>query len=421
MFRWLTQNIGNMLLSIVLAVVVWVVAVNDVDPGQEGTFTAIPIVFVSQPPETVVYDASAAAVDVTLSAPGTTLAALSARVISATVDLSATTSGDGLYRVNVGVPESLRRTVRVVRIEPASINVKVEPRRSLQIPVEVNLVGEPPVGYRVGRIVTQPATVTVTGPESWVSQVAHAAGEFSVQNASAPLSQTLTLKPVDAEGLNVPNVKLEPERTALHVNIEQLVGFANLAVKVELTGTQASGYRLIEVNVAPPNVTVQGTPAALDALPGFVETEPIDITGAQADVDKEVPLDLPPEVALVGQQSVRVSVKIEAIVSSLTISSQPVAFGLQAGLAARVAPESVDVILEGALPVLDTIDLERDVRVILDLSGLGIGTHQIEPRVETPPGIVARNILPPTVQVIIERAPRGTPTPSPSPTPTRRP
>jgi YbbR domain-containing protein len=71
--------------------------------------------------------------------------------------------------------------------------------------------------------------------------------------------------------------------------------------------------------------------------------------------------------------------------------------------------------------VLETIDLGRDVRVILDLSDLGIGTHQIEPRVETPEGIVARSVLPATVQVIIERAPRGTPTPTASPTPTRRP
>ena len=421
MFRWLAHNLGNILLSIGLAVVVWVIAENEANPNQENTFTAIPIGFVNQPPDTVAYDASAVAVDVTLSAPETTLATLSARVISATLDLSATTSGDGLYRVSVGVPESLRRTVRVVRVEPASISVKVEPRRSVHIPVEVSLVGEPPVGYRVGRIVMRPVTVTVTGPESWVGRVAQAAGEFSVQNASAPLSQTLALKPVDADGQTVPHVKLEPERAALNVNIEQLVGFANLAVKVELTGTQASGYRLLEVNVTPPNVTVQGAPSALAALPGFVETESIDITGAQADIDKEMPLDLPPEVALVGQQSVRVRVKIEPISGSLIVPIRPVTIGLQSGLAARVSPETVDVILQGALPVLETIVLEQDVRVILDLTDLGIGTHQIEPRIETPPGIVAQNILPPTVQVIIERAPRGTPTPSPSPTPTKRP
>jgi hypothetical protein len=63
--------------------------------------------------------------------------------------------------------------------------------------------------------------------------------------------------------------------------------------------------------------------------------------------------------------------------------------------------------------------------VILDLTGLGIGTHQITPQVEAPEGVAAQSILPATVQVTIERAipeglqPRSTPTPSTAPT--RRP
>jgi len=196
-----------------------------------------------------------------------------------------------------------------------------------------------------------------------------------------------------------------------------------------MTGTQASGYRLAGVDVFPPTVTLIGSPGALEALPAFAATEPIDISGARADIEKDVPLTLPPDVALFDRQSVRVVVKVEPIVGSLTIPSQPVVIGLGPGLAARVSPETVDVILEGALPVLETIDpslgsgqaLEQDVRVILDLSDLGIGTHQIEPRVETPEGVVARSVLPATVQVIVERAPRGTPTPSFTPTPTKRP
>jgi len=418
-FRWLAQNIGNILLSILLAVVVWVVAVNEANPNIEDAFRAIPIVFVNRPPDTIVYDASAAAVDVTLSAPEATWAALSARVISATVDLSATTPGED-YMISVDVPDSIARGVRVVRVEPASISVKVEPRSSAQVPVEVSLIGEPAPTYRLGRGVTQPASVTVTGPASWVSQVTRASSEFSVQGVSESLSQTLTLKPLDANGQTVPNVKLEPERARLTVDIEQIAGFRDLTVKIELTGTQASGYRLAGVEVNPLSVTVIGSPVTLEALEGFAATEPIDITGAQADFEKDASLDLPPNVALYRQQTVRVRVKIEPIVGSLTVPIPASTVGLRAGLAARLSPESVNVILVGALPVLDTIDLATDVRVILDLSGLGLGTHQVEPRVETPEGIAAQSILPASVQVTIERAPRGTPTPSPTPRPPPR-
>ena len=421
MLRWLTRHIGNILLSIVLALVVWVVAVNEANPNREDTFRAIPLVFVNQPPDTIVYDLSATVVDVRLRAPESAWTSLSARVISATIDLGRGAPGEDLHTVDINVPDPVGRTVRVVRVEPAAISLKLEPAGSARVPVALNLIGEPPVGYKVGRLITEPSTVTVAGPASWVSQVDSASGEFSVQNARAAVSETIALTPVGANGQVVPNVRLEPDRALTTVSIEQLAGFRDVAVKIELTGTIASGYRLVDVNVAPLTVTVFGSPAELESLQGFVETEPIDIGGARASIEKDALLTLPAGVALLGQQSVRVSVKIEPIVGSLTVPSRPITVGLQAGLAARVSPESVEVILVGALPVLDAIDLEKDVRVIIDLSGLGIGTHQLAPKVETPEGIVAQSILPATVQVTIERAPRGTPVPGITPTPTRKP
>jgi YbbR domain-containing protein len=422
MLRWLAGNLWNILLAIILAVVVWVVAVNEANPNREDVFQKVPVAFVNQPPDTVVYDASASTVDVTLSAPEATWTGLSSRVISATVDLS--TPGQDLYPVNIRVvPESLRRLVRVVLVEPAAIDVRVEPRSAFQLPVEVNLIGEPAQTYRLGAVVTRPATVTVSGPASWAAQVARVSGDVSIQGMSQPLSQTLALKPLDADGRVVPNVALDPDRTQVTADIEQIAGFGDLTVNVLLTGTQASGYRLAGVEVSPLRVTVVGSPAAIAALEGFAVTEPVDITEAQADFEEDVALNLPSNVALFRQQTVRVRVKIEPILGSLRVPVEPITVGLQIGLSARVSPEAVDVILEGALPALDTIDLERDVRVILDLTDLGIGTHQIEVQVETPEGIVVQSILPSTVQVTIERTPRGTATPplTPSPTPTRRP
>ncbi|HET7090954.1 MAG TPA: CdaR family protein [Anaerolineae bacterium] len=418
MLRWLARNLWNILLSVILAVIVWVVAVNEANPSSERTFELIPIAFVNQPPDTVVYDVSASTVDVTVSAPRETWADLNDKVITATVDLSQPRES---YPVQASVLDSNVRPVGIVHVEPPSVSAKVEPRDSAQFSVEVNLVGEPARTYKIDSVATQPPTATVTGPASSVSQVAKVASEFSVQGLSQPVSQTIALKVLGADGQVVPNVQVIPDRVRLSVDFEQQAGFRNLSVKVEMTGTQASGYRLAGVDVIPPTVTLIGSSNALESLPAFVATELIDISGAQTDIEKDVPLVLPPDVALFDRQSVRVVVKIEPIVGSLTIPSQPIAIGLQPGLAVRVSPETVGVILEGALPVLETIDLGQDVRVILDLSDLGIGTHQIEPRVETPEGVVARSVLPATVQVIIERAPRGTPTPTVTPLPTRRP
>ena len=421
MLNWLIKNLGNIFLSIVLAIVVWVVAVNEANPNREDTFNGIPVVVVNQPDQTVVYAASASTVSVRLSAPESTWSVLNARVISATVDLREATSGQALHAVTVNLPDALSRGVRVVRVDPASISLILEPLAFAEVPVAVILIGQPAPTYRLGGVVSQPTTATIRGPASWVSRVTKASSELSVQGVSAPLSQTVGLIPVDASGQEVPNVDMQPRQARLSVGVEQIAGFRDLTVKVELTGTQASGYRLVGVDVTPLSVTAVGAPATLATLDGFAATEPIDITGAKEAFEQDAEFALPPDVGLFGQQTVRVRIKIEPIVGSLTVPILPTPIDLAPNLIARVSPETVDVILEGPLPILDSIDIEQDVQVILDLAGLGLGTHQVEPLIETPAGVSVKSVLPPTVQVTIERAPRGTPTPSPTPRPTPRP
>ena len=75
--------------------------------------------------------------------------------------------------------------------------------------------------------------------------------------------------------------------------------------------------------------------------------------------------------------------------------------GLAPGLTATVAPEEVEVILNGPLPVLEELRPE-DVRVLVDLFGLNAGRYSLEPQVVvTPQGVVVGAVLPATVQVEI--------------------
>ena len=71
----------------------------------------------------------------------------------------------------------------------------------------------------------------------------------------------------------------------------------------------------------------------------------------------------------------------------------------------QVAPNNVDVILSGPLPLLDTLS-PQDVRVVIDVTDLEEGTHQLTPKVEIlVSDIVVESILPGTVEVVISRTP----------------
>ena len=86
-----------------------------------------------------------------------------------------------------------------------------------------------------------------------------------------------------------------------------------------------------------------------------METQPIDLTGKDDDFETLVELNLPAGISVVGDPKVLVQVSIAAIESSLAISLPVEVIGLAPGLEASVAPATVDVILSGPVPVLNTL------------------------------------------------------------------
>ena len=147
-------------------------------------------------------------------------------------------------------------------------------------------------------------------------------------------------------------------------------------------------------------------------MPGYVETSSLDLSGAKEDIEEQLAINLPPGVTLIGKQSVTVKVGIAPIESSRTISYRPVeVVGLKTGLSAHLSPQTVDIILSGPLPVLDSLAIS-DVHVQMDLTGLTPGTYQLTPKVFIGQlNLTVESILPGTVEVIITTTSTITPTP----------
>jgi YbbR domain-containing protein len=277
------------------------------------------------------------------------------------------------------------------------------------VPVRLQIVGEPALGYLLRAPIVVSRQVTVTGPSTYVAQAVEAITEVSVQDTDTTIEGEFPLRLQTSEGQPIPYVTWTPETTNVRIPIEPSGYYRALAIKVMLEGQIAPGYRITDISVDPPTVTVFGTPNVVAALPGFIETEPIDVEGAQANVIERPALSGPEDVAVVlGQQPVEVVVSIEPIESSLTIEITPEIQGLGPNLTTTVSPETVQVILSGPLPLLETLE-SNDVRVVLDLFELPLGTHQIEPQVVVPEGMTAKSILPATVQVEILTPPTATP------------
>lgn len=407
-FRWLLGNLSLILLSLALSLLVWAVAVEQENPTSERRYSApIPLTLSGVPEEMVAYGQTDAQVYVTLRAPESVWSNLRPEDLHATADLSG--MEQGMHRVNVQVRVD-QRPVQVRRVEPESVIIHLEPISRTVVPVSVRIEGNAALGFIARPAVVSILRTTASGPESLVARVAEAVAYVSVEGGRADVDGQFGLEARDGEGNVVPYVSLSPDRVVVHVPVEQLSGFRDLAVTAVLRGQVAPGYRISSVTVSPPLVTVYGAPEVIAQIPGYLETAPVDLEGAQKDVEVRLPLQAPEGVSLLMQEPVvTVRVAVVALEGSLTVRRDIEIQGLSPGLTATVAPTVVELILSGPLPVLDQLQ-EEDVRVIVDLFGLGPGRHSVTPRVVVvPTEVIAESFLPASAQV--EIAPALTVTP----------
>ncbi len=397
--RWMASNSPLMVLALILAALAWMVALEESDPALEGRYSqAIPVIL-SEPPEGMVlvgeFEENA---QFTVYAPQSVWNVLKDEDFSAVVDL--TDLNAGIHQAPIEWALN-KQPARVVQVEPEYVSVELEPEAERTVPVHVQIMGEATLGYLTHTLTMTPNSVTVRGPSTYVAQVVKVVAQVSIQDATTNVEGEFRLQVQDSDGRSVPHVAWTHETVHVHIPIELSVRYRPLVVKVVLAGEQAAGYRITEIAVEPPDITVVGTPGSVAALPGFIETEPINLEGAQSDIVAQPVLDVPPYVSMATDEQPVVTVSIEPIQTSLTMVITPEIQGLGPGFTFTVSPESVEVILSGPLPLLETLE-DDDARVVLDLFELLTGTHQIEPQIIVPEGVSAQSFInPATVQVEI--------------------
>jgi YbbR domain-containing protein len=415
MFRWLSLNYRTFLWALALSVAVWIAAVTAADPDETRPLPyPVPVEIVGQDPSLVINSTIPKEVEVNLRAPQSVWNDLDddPSLVHVILDLSGLSDGEHVSDLQIQVDA---RPVQILSTSPKSVSFTLESIATKPLPVDVTLVGEAAIGYQFGAGVIDPMEVIVAGAESQVEKVVRTRVSVDLDGIRENIDRTLTVEALDENDEPVEGITVSPESIHVSLPVSQQGGYRDVAVKVIMAGRVASGYRLTDISVFPPVVTVYAAnPELVSNLPGVVETSPLDLQNAKDDINTRLTLNLPEGVTIVGDQTVLIQTGVSAIQSSITLGNQEVEItGLGTGLSAIVSPLTVDVIVSGPLPLLDTIT-RQDVRITVDLTNLEPGTHQVIPKIEVLiSDVIVESILPNTIEVII--APSGTPTPTPLP------
>lgn len=394
------------LMALVLAIIVWVSSVTSSDPNEIITYsTSVPITVLGQNPDLVIMKQSNTSLTVTLRAPRSVheKIARNFRLITAQINLSGLGSGD--YSLAPELNTSSFKPVQVIEMNPNRIDISLEKMEQKSLEITINTSGSLPVSYEASEPVLSTNEVQIVGPQSLVKQVASVVGNIDLTNATSSISRNVSLRAIDKRGNPVDGVNISPSTVNAEVAIKQLVGYRNVFIKIVTTGTIAQGYHLTSLVVSPPNVTIYASDPVLAAnMPAFLDTMPINLTGAYDDFNLNVTLQLQDGIVVVGNPEITVNIGIEAIQSSIQLLAVPVdIINMTNGLKVNLSPETVDLYISGPMNLLDQL-VAGDIRVVIDLKDRIPGTYQLTPEITlTDSDLHLDSILPGTIEVVLWR------------------
>ena len=402
-WKFIWGNLNTLILAFALAFAVWISAVVAADPNEQRVYPQQLLLSVDHlDSQLLLLGSLPDSIDVELSAPNSLWdrIASEANALKAFVDLSGLGSGQHLVTVQV---ESSIQPVRMLTIDPPQISIILEPLESLNFSASVQIMGEVALGFQIEESSLNPVEISVSGPASLIAEIDQIVALVNVSGARESLVSEVSLVAHDSNGDVIGGLSLLPSTVLTQMTIAQAGGYREVAVAVETNGQPAQGFRVIDISVSPPIVTLFSDDIQLiEGLPGFVSTLPLDLSEAQENIISRLALNLPDGVSVEGeQQNVEVRIGIAPIESSIPITVIVEIIGLPADTIAEISPESVNLILSGPLAILESL-APGDVRLLVDVSELDAGAHLLGPKVEIlPEDIQVLSITPSSVEIVI--------------------
>lgn len=282
-----------------------------------------------------------------------------------------------LELTSVGFPENVE-----VMIYPSSVTVTIEEIQSKEVPVVIEVIGNPAEGYIADHPIVNPIRAIVNVPSSMVQQIVEVRAVIDITDAKEALEMTSKLVAIDQKGEEV-EALITPAVADVIVPITS--PFKSVPLQIKLLNQPADGYSVAAVKQSVSDVTIYGPESLLESI-DIYEGPDINLAGLNA--SRKFTLELPlyddmhqikPEVLEVEIDIVRSSFKtLEGI--PITIS------GANHNYVTRVLqPESlmVDVTIEGAQTILRQVDSDN-VQAIVDVSNLPQGTHELTVKFNLP-------------------------------------
>lgn len=397
----LNSRKSKLIISLVVAIALWVYVVGEMDPQIKKTYRSVPIKYIN---EQALIDKGMAVsslgqdqMSVTLSGKRSLFTRMDSDDLSAEVDLSNAAVGTNELSVELNVPSGLESTHQSV----SKVVVKVEQRVSQKKQIRVSYLGSYASGEEPTTLSISPASVTVSGAKSLVRKVSYIRATVQKSKLSGKAETvTASLTPVDSKGYVVKDVTLSQKTAHIRTAL-----YKTKSVKLKVSVKDSSGSSDSRTYDAPDRVTIKGPQSKLKNI-DEIKTKTVDISNINTDTTVNIEPILPDGVELAsdsGNLTLTVNVKNGDFSKDLIYRGSDVQIkDLGDSFDAKVLTDTIKVTVTGSSKQLSAIK-KSSITLSVGAGDLEEGTHDVQIEAETKKKYADLTISPQTASLQITK------------------
>ena len=379
------NKVWSLLLSVALAVCLWMYVITTVSPNSKTTVSDIPVVFEGETwllenRNLMITDGLDATVDLELSGNRSDLNKLNRSNITLKIDLTKVyEAGETNLTYTTTWPSDVPSgSITTESRSPAAIKLKVEKRLTQEIPVNLVFTGAVQEGLLADteNVVLDYPVVNIKGPASVVEQVKQARIDVNLEDRTESLSENYRYTLCDEEGNPIDVEKITTDVAEIHLEMK-IHRYQEIPLKLNVIygGGATEGYARYELN--PGSIRVSGSDTVLADLTEIV-LGTINFAEQTENTQMTFPINLPEGVTnLTGITEATVDLRFAGLSIKEFTTENIKVINVPAGLEYELMSEVVKVTLRGPVAKINQIKPE-DIVVTVDLTGKEVGATTVK-------------------------------------------
>lgn len=379
------NKVMSILLSLAVALGLWIYVITTVSPGSKDTISGIPVILEGETAlkekGLMITSQNNTTVSLTVSGNRSDLAKLDKNNITVKVDLSKIYDpGEHKLTYTYSWPADVPSgSITVESKYPGEIPVTVEMKESKSVPVNVAYVGSVPEGFiddRENGVLDYPE-IKVEGPSSVVSLIDHARIEVDLTDRTESVSESYRYTLCDAQGNPVDVAQVTTDVAEVHLDLK-----IQRWEEIELTltvnyGGGASEYTT-KIDIVPKTIKVSGSEALLEGLAGKLNLGTVNLAEITENTQMTYDIVLPEGISnLSGVDTAAVDLSFIGLSTKEFTVENIKATNVPEGMECDLMAEVIRVTLRGPTSLINSLTPEN-ITATVDCSGREAGTSTVK-------------------------------------------